>query len=105
MQGLLRRLNSHNRLPAIFVVVAGVFVVSQAFAAMHVEAYGDETHDHNGNPCVVSMIAKAGDKAVAAAGAAIGVAFIKWRAGGVVAQTELAHIAIRAANPRGPPGQ
>jgi|GEM_PF-2595870 len=105
MQGLLRRLNSHNRLPAIFAVVAGLFIVSQTITATHNAAYGDEPHDHNGVACVVSLSAKDADNVLAAGGAAMIVVFAVWRAAAIAAQSERAALAIRGANPRGPPAQ
>ena len=88
---------------AIFAVLAMAFVAAQSFGALHAAKFGDEPHDHNGAPCIVSVYSKSGDKFLTAEAAVFIAVIVTWRAGAAVAQTERASLAVRAARPRGPP--
>ncbi len=92
-----------NKRLAIVVASALVFVAAQMFAATHAAEFGEESHEHNGTVCVVSVISKGGEKFLTAATVAFVAVIITWRAGGAAAQTELSRLAVRAARPRGPP--
>lgn len=92
-----------DRRMAIFAVLAMAFVTAQSFGALHAAKFGDDPHDHNGAPCIVSVYSKSGDKFLTAATVAFIAVIITWRASAAVAQTERARIGVRAARPRGPP--
>lgn len=89
----------------LFALLALVFLAAQSLATFHAAKYGDDPHDHNGQPCVMSIVSQQGDKFVAAGALIIAAVIITWRAAGAAAQTERARISVRAARPRGPPNQ
>lgn len=87
---------------ALFAAILSLFAI-QIVSAAHAAKFGDAPHNHNGHECVLSQFSTGGDKAIAASAFALVAAVAIWRVSGRVAQTELARIAIRAAQPRGPP--
>lgn len=97
--------NSSHRRASLFAVLAVVLLAAQSLIVFHAAKYGDEPHDHHGQPCVVSVVSHDGDKGIAAAAMLVAAVIITWRVAGVAAQTERARIAVRAARPRGPPLQ
>lgn len=87
---------------ALFALVAA-FAVSQILTSAHAAKYGDGSHDHGGQACVLSLASPSGDKVLESAVFAFAIIFVMWRLSSHVAQTERAHILVRAARPRGPP--
>lgn len=96
--------NGFGRIRAIFFVAALAFIGAQALLIGHASTHGEGPHDHGGQPCIVALAGVAGDIAVASAAVALVASFAVWRISHIVAQTERARIAVRAAAPRGPPG-
>lgn len=92
-----------SRAAAALIAAVIALLASQVLMTAHVAKYGDGPHKHDGQVCVLSLATHGGEKAIANTGIALIVAIAIWRAGDVVAQTERAAIAVRAAQPRGPP--
>ena len=88
---------------AAFFIAAVVFVIAQISISAHASKYGDAPHDHGGQACVLSLAAPSGDKFVASSTILIAAVFMFWRVSNHIAQTERAHILVRASHPRGPP--
>lgn len=82
-----------------------IFVVAQIFMAVHTSKYGDGPHEHGGQVCVLSLAASSGDKVIASATIFVAAIFMFWRVSNHIAQTERAHILVRASRPRGPPNR
>ncbi len=87
------------------VLAVLVFVIAQLFLVVHAAKYGDGPHDHGGQACVLSLAAPADDKFVATGTLVIAAIFMFWRVSNHIAQTERAHILVRASRPRGPPNR
>ncbi len=88
---------------AALVAALFAFLASQTIIDAHAAKYGDGPHKHDGQVCVLSLVTHNGDKAVGTTTFALAVFIAVWHAGALVAQTERAAIAVRAAHPRGPP--
>ncbi|MEO1251138.1 MAG: hypothetical protein AAFW81_02180 [Pseudomonadota bacterium] len=87
----------------LFVLLAGFVIAAQSVIVAHAATYGDGPHDHHGNPCVVSVLTQAGENFTAGAAVVVIAVFAAWRRAPHQSQTQRAAIAVRAANPRGPP--
>ncbi len=92
-----------SRAGAALIAAVIALLASQVIISAHAAKYGDGPHEHDGQVCVLSHITHSGEKAIANAAFALIVVVAVWRAGAQVAQTERAAIAVRAAQPRGPP--
>ena len=88
--------------PILVAAILAIFAF-QTLVVVHDAKFGEEIHKHDGKVCVLSLVAHNGDKAIAANAVVLTVVVAIWRAGALVAQTERAAIAVRAARPRGPP--
>ena len=102
MRSVTSAFDKHWRTGA-FALIAMLLLAAQAVTVAHAAKYGDAPHDHHGTPCIISVVAKAGDKLIGAATIAIAAVVVTWRAVGPVVVREPAPVAIRAARPRGPP--
>lgn len=102
MRSVKSVLREHWRTGA-FALIAMLLVAAQAVTVSHAAKYGDAPHEHHGTPCIISVVAKAGDKLLSAATIAIAAVVVTWRAAGAAVVREPAPVAIRAARPRGPP--
>lgn len=98
---LLKICRSHAAAALVAAVIA--LLASQVIVSAHAAKYGDGPHKHDGQVCVLSLATHGPEKAIANAGVALIIAIAVWRVGDVIAQTERAAIAVRAAQPRGPP--
>ena len=87
------------------MLAAVVFVIAQLMLSAHAAKYGDGPHDHGGQACVLSLAAPSGDKFIASATIFVAAVFMLWRVSNHIAQTERAHILVRASHPRGPPNR
>ncbi len=88
---------------AALIVAAVIVVFLQILIVSHAARYGDGTHEHDGKICVLSLAVSADHKFIATASFALIAIVAMRRLSGVVAQTERARLAVRAARPRGPP--
>ncbi len=102
MRSMKSTLREHWR-DCAFALIAVLLVAAQAVTVSHAAKYGDAPHEHHGAPCIISLVAKAGEKLLTAATIAIAAVVVTWSAVGPVVVREPAPVAIRAARPRGPP--
>ncbi len=91
-----------SRAAAALIAAVIALLASQVLITAHAAKYGDGPHKHDGQVCVLSLAGHSSEKAIASTAFALVVVSV-WRAGALVAQTERAAIAVRAARPRGPP--
>ncbi len=104
MSTMISKFWSKN-LPSILIAVVAIFAFSQLVTSIHAAKYGDGPHEHGGQVCVLSLAAPDGDNFIPSAAFVLIVVFSFWRASNGFAQTERAHILVRAASPRGPPNR
>ena len=90
---------------AIFAMFALAFVAAQTIVTLHASEFGDERHDHDGAPCVVSTLSKGGEKLLAPVLVSFAAVIVTWRIDADVVRTDDTPVALRAAHPRGPPNQ
>ena len=86
-----------------FVIATVAFVIAQLSISAHAAKYGDGPHEHGGQVCVLSLAAPATDKFIDNASILVVGSLFVWSISNLVAQTERAHILVRASRPRGPP--
>ncbi len=94
-----------SRLAAFLIAAVTVFALSQIIASAHAAHFGDEPHEHNGQVCVLSLVAPGSDKLTASGVFALTVSFAIWAVSANSAQSERARLVVRAARPRGPPNR
>ncbi|WP_104830878.1 hypothetical protein [Hyphococcus luteus] len=92
-----------SRAGAALIAAVIAFLASQTLIDAHAAKYGDGPHKHDGQVCVLSLVAHHDGKAIGTSAFVLAVFVAVWRAGAPVAQTERAAIAVRAAHARGPP--
>jgi len=93
----------NSRLAAILIAAVGAFFVSQILIVSHAAKYGEETHKHDGQVCVLSLAAHSVQKAVTSATFVLIVSAAVWVMAATAVETEKARVVVRAARPRGPP--
>ena len=99
----LSELGRSGRSRAALAAAVIAFVVAQTLGAVHAAEFGDEHHDHGGEACVFALVLSGDNKFFAPTTAVIAISLVFWGVAAIVAQTERAAIAVRAARPRGPP--
>lgn len=88
---------------SLFVLLAAVLVSAQGLIVQHGAKFGDSPHDHNGQACIVSVLAKQGEHATSASALALAAIPCAWGLFAPPSQRAQASVLILSAPPRGPP--
>ena len=98
-----RTSDSWSRVAAMLVAAAGAFVLVQFVTVYHATEFGDHEHEHDGEVCALSLVAKVADDALGVDNVAIATAFVTFGVLALRSQSERARVIVRAARPRAPP--
>lgn len=92
-----------KRSRAAIIAGALVFLLAQAFSAVHLAKYGADPHEHFGQPCVIALTSDQGQKLIPTASiAAIAIVFAWITVAHVNAPAPLA-ARVTVTRSRGPP--
>lgn len=93
-------------LRAALIAAVVAFALTQILTSFHAAKYGDSTHEHFGQACVLSLAAPGGEKLVATAGLVFAAAVLMlWRVCFVTARRAPALVRIHSTQPRAPPNR